>query len=61
MNWSVDIKDLTGRQILWVITVIAAFGGLLYFLVAYKYTVAVGMLALAVIIYAKWHLAGKGR
>jgi len=59
MNWNVDIKELTGRQILWVALGILAFCGSLILLTAYKYTGIVMIVALIVISYAKWYQAGK--
>jgi hypothetical protein len=59
MNWNMDIRNLTGRQITVVGVGVLAFFGLLFYLAAFKYVTAIGVIALVVIFYARWRLAAK--
>lgn len=59
MNWNVDIKELTGRQWLWVTMGIAGFAGLLY--AVRGYAVIMGLVALAVYFVGRGALASKGQ
>lgn len=59
MNWNVDIKDLTGRQILWVAMGAVTFFGLLY--AVREYAIVMALIALAVYFVGRGALASKGQ
>lgn len=57
MNWNMDVKELSGRQILLLIAGIAALCGLLYRF--YNNTLAIGVGALVVFVFAGWRLSNR--
>jgi hypothetical protein len=59
MNWNMDIKDLTKRQIFWLVMGIAAFGGVMVAIAVYGHWVFVLIASVIVYFGARWHLTGK--